>query len=210
MKLKTDRVWFTSDTHYGHQNIVRGETRWRDETGAIPLNNVRDFDSLIEMNQSLVKGINLHVEPSDWLIHLGDWSFGGCPRIKEFREQINCNNIVLILGNHDQHIQRDSGGGPFRSLFHRAESYLEVFYSAGNHNSRIILCHYPISSWNEMHYGSYMLHGHQHLKGDSRFGIGRTMDVGACGTFSEGKFRPYHIDEIFGLLENRSSETPLY
>ena len=38
-----------------------------------------------------------------------------------------------------------------------------------------------------------MLHGHQHLKGDVRFGEGRRMDVGMCGS---PEFRPYHIDEV--------------
>jgi hypothetical protein len=50
--------------------------------------------------------------------------------------------------------------------------------------------------------GAFMIHGHQHLKGDSRFGEGRRMDVGMCGS---PEFRPYHIDEVLELLSGRDS-----
>jgi hypothetical protein len=58
-----------------------------------------------------------------------------------------------------------------------------------------------------MHHGAYMLHGHQHLKGDAIFGQGRRMDVGLCGTESTIGFRPYHLEEIITLLKNRAYET---
>ena len=52
-----------------------------------------------------------------------------------------------------------------------------------------------------MHYGAYMLHGHQHLKGDNIFGGGKRMDVGLCGS---PEFRPYHIEEIMQILDDRN------
>jgi hypothetical protein len=58
-----------------------------------------------------------------------------------------------------------------------------------------------------MHHGSYMLHGHQHLKGDRIFGNGRRMDVGLCGTEEFG-FRPYHLEEILDTLKNRTLILP--
>jgi hypothetical protein len=54
-----------------------------------------------------------------------------------------------------------------------------------------------------------MLHGHQHLKGDDRFGIyrhekgfeyQRRMDIGLCGS---PDFRPYHINEIYSIMSKR-------
>ena len=33
----------------------------------------------------------------DFLIHLGDWSFGGFDSIKEFRSRINCKNITSVV-----------------------------------------------------------------------------------------------------------------
>jgi calcineurin-like phosphoesterase family protein len=205
MKLSATNLWFTSDTHYMHSNMVRGVTNWRNSDGQVPIEQVRDFDTLEEMNSTMIKNINNCVEPSDWLVHLGDWSFGGYDRILEFRSMIKCKNIVLILGNHDHHIERDNG--TLRKHFRQVSHYDELSVTDANGDkSKFILCHYPIISWNGMHHGTYMLHGHQHLKGNSRFGEGRRMDIGICGS---PEFRPYHIEEVISQLEMRTKNSPI-
>jgi len=202
MKLTSNNVWFTSDTHYGHSNLVRGVTNWRNAEGEVPIEQVRDFSTVEDMNELMIENINKNVNASDWLIHLGDWSFGGYDKIQEFREQINCNNIVLILGNHDHHIQRDVP--KFRKMFNHIAYYEELKITRKNDsNNMLVLCHYPIISWNQMHHGSFMLHGHQHLKGEKKFGQGKRMDIGLCGS---EEFRPYHMEEIVDILSPRQFE----
>jgi calcineurin-like phosphoesterase family protein len=197
MKINSSNLWFTSDTHYMHNNLVRGVTNWRNAEGEVPFDAVRDFDTLEEMNSLMIENINDRVQKKDWLVHLGDWSFGGYERVEEFRSLINCQNIVLILGNHDHHIERDRG--PLRKMFTHVAHYEELTVTNSNNDKqKFILCHYPIVSWNGMHHGTYMIHGHQHLKGDARFGNGKRMDVGMCGS---EEFRPYHIEEIIAQLE---------
>lgn len=205
MKINSSNLWFTSDTHYMHNNLVRGVTNWRNAEGEIPFDSVRDFDTLEEMNSLMIKNINDRIQKTDWLVHLGDWSFGGYERVEEFRSMINCQNIVLILGNHDHHIEQDLSlhRGPLTRLFSNVSHYDELKVTNSNNNKyKFILCHYPIVSWNGMHRGTYMLHGHQHLKGDARFGNGRRMDVGICGS---EEFRPYHVEEIIDQLEMKKS-----
>jgi calcineurin-like phosphoesterase family protein len=155
----------------------------------------RPFESLEDMNEGIVNGINSVVEPNDWLIHLGDWSFGGFEKIAEFRSQINCKNIVLIIGNHDHHIEKDKEG--VRRLFSHVAHYEELKVAQTNSSEKFILCHYPIISWNGQHHGTRMLHGHQHLKGESRVTQTDRMDVGICGN---PEFRPYHIEEVIKHL----------
>ena len=190
-------IWFTSDTHYNHKNICLGVTSW-DTTTQKGLDAVRNFPDLEVMNKALVDGINDHVKADDWLIHDGDWSFGGFEMIEEFRSKINCKNILLILGNHDHHIQANKDN--VRKLFSHVSHYEEMELLQKKGNMKLTLCHYPIISWNGARKGTYMIHGHQHLKGDNRFGDGKRMDIGICG--SPG-FRPYHIDEIVSNLEGR-------
>ena len=56
--LTTGKVWITSDTHYGHKNIVRGTTNWRTQTGEVPVESTRDFQTIEQMNERLIDGIN--------------------------------------------------------------------------------------------------------------------------------------------------------
>lgn len=199
MKLQSNNVWFTSDTHYSHTNLVSGVTRWRNADGEIPMNAVREFPDVDTMNELMVDNINKCVDAEDWLIHLGDWSFGGIERISEFREQINCKNIVLVLGNHDHHIQKEKR---LQKLFTHVAHYEEMGITRKEGKQKLILCHYPIISWNGMREGTFMLHGHQHLKGDSRFCDrgNRRMDIGLCGS---PDFRPYHFEELVNILSER-------
>ena len=91
MKLvleKGQRLFFTSDTHYGHGNICSATTKWVSAE-----NLTRDFKSLDHMNDVLVNNINGMVGENDILIHLGDWSFGGFDKIEEFRNRILCKNV---------------------------------------------------------------------------------------------------------------------
>ena len=67
---KSQRLFFTSDTHYNHANICSATTKWTDPT------TIREFKSLERMNAILVDNINEVVGQDDILIHLGDWSFG--------------------------------------------------------------------------------------------------------------------------------------
>ena len=203
MKISANNIWFTSDTHYNHKNICRGVTSWNCDSEEELERTTRDFPDLDVMNEAIVNNINDCVAEDDWLIHLGDWSFGGFEKIEEFRSKINCKNIVLILGNHDHHIQNNRS--EIRKLFTHVSNYEEMDVEHKSGKRKFVLCHYPIISWNDMRKGSIMLHGHQHLKGDDKLGQGRRMDVGICGS---EEFRPYHIDEVINLLRHREFIEP--
>ncbi len=98
-------IFFTSDTHYHHKNIVRGTTSWEKIEPSMGIQRVRNFNTLEEHNDTLVNNFNSLVKENDTIYHLGDWSFGGHEQIKIFRNRLNCKNIFLIFGNHDQHIE---------------------------------------------------------------------------------------------------------
>jgi calcineurin-like phosphoesterase family protein len=182
-------IWFTSDTHFGHTNIAGPKvSSWKD--------GYRNFNSVQEMNDALVGNINNVVGEDDILYHLGDWSFGGVHNIYYFRKSLICKKIHLILGNHDQHIKdkeikfHDTSFNPM-DLF---ESVQNVF--TGKIGSREFhLSHYSHQVWPASHKGVIHLFGHSH---NSLKGIGRSMDVGV-DTHSE--FRPYHINEIFKIMD---------
>lgn len=194
-KIETiGKIFITSDTHYGHKNLVRGVTNWRTQDGKIPIESTRDFETIDMMNQQLVDNINTLVGQDDTLIMLGDVSFGGFENIGLFLDRLVCKNIHLILGNHDQHIVNNRGD--IQSRFLSVQHYLEV-----NINDRnFVLCHYPLQSWHGLNKGVIQLHGHVHLSLDKKFGNGKKMDVGVDGN----DLKPYSIDEIIKIMDKRT------
>jgi calcineurin-like phosphoesterase family protein len=191
--ITTGKVWITSDTHFGHKNLVRGVTGWRTQDGQIPIDSTRDFQTIEKMNQQLVDNINNMVGQDDTLIMLGDVSFGGFDNIGIFLERLVCHNIHLILGNHDHHIEnnRDHVQGRFLSVQH----YLEANINGRN----FVLCHYPLQSWHGMNKGVIHLYGHIHSGYKNKFGNGKKMDVGVDGNGMD----PYSISDIIKIMDKR-------
>lgn len=197
MKIQLKRgqkVWFTSDSHYNHGNICKTTSKWDDKS------KTRDFESLGRMNGELVDGINEVVGKDDYLFHLGDFAFGGLEAIRDFRDQINCKNVHLILGNHDYRIKEDED--LIQMEFSSVDEYmfLTVFDNDGlNTKRRFVLCHYPIASWNGMCHGVIHLHGHLHLPPAFRLHHNMSMDVGVEGN----NFKPISMEEVLELMQDR-------
>jgi len=78
------RYFFTSDTHFGHKNILKYTNR--------------PFKSVEEMDEELIRRWNATVTPDDTVIHLGDFSLKG--NVNKYLKQLN-GNIIWIKGNHD-------------------------------------------------------------------------------------------------------------
>ena len=195
---KWQRLYFTSDTHYNHTNICRGVSLWDGSRGT------RDFDNLNVMNAVLIDGINALVGENDILIHMGDWSFGGIESIANFRNQIVCKNIHLILGNHDHHIanNRDDVQDLFSSV--QQYCYLTIVEQAKSKDEpaekhRFVLSHYPIASWQDMGQGVVHLHGHVHLPKGRRVGSGKMMDVGVDGN----DLSPIALREVLSIMKRQ-------
>ncbi len=199
---KLGNIWFTSDTHYHHKNIVRGTTSWTQdefEGDGRGILRTRDFDTLEEHDEELVARFNSLVKPNDEVWHLGDWSFGGYDQIPIFRKKLNCKNIHLIFGNHDQHIEPINS--PYRSLFTDCQYVKQFSLKLGTDTTGrmgkqgFFLSHYSHQVWDKSHHGVIHLFGHSH---GSLKGIGRSMDVGV----DTHDLYPYHLDEILAIMKN--------
>jgi len=89
------KLWITSDTHFGHANIIKYCNR--------------PFKSLETMDSRLIKNWNERVKKRDMVIFLGDFCFKNSSPIKgegvnlkweHYRDKLN-GEIVFIQGNHD-------------------------------------------------------------------------------------------------------------
>jgi calcineurin-like phosphoesterase family protein len=191
--LTSGVVWITSDTHYSHKNICRGVTNWRTKDGKIPIESTRDFNTIEDMNSVIVDNINSKIGPDDTLIHLGDFSFGGFDKIGQFLDRLVCNNIHLVLGNHDHHIKNNREN--IHDRFLSIQNYLEVNIGGAN----FVLSHYPLCSWNQLSKGAIQLHGHVHLPTNKKWGNGKRLDVGVDGN----NYQPYKLTEIVHMMDRR-------
>jgi calcineurin-like phosphoesterase family protein len=190
--MNKGKIWFTSDTHYSHKNLVDSCSEWTDK------GRCRKFRSLSEHDDFIVNSINSLVSYEDTLYHLGDWSFGGFQNIRKFRERINCQTVHLVLGNHDEHVEKNTDS--CRDVFSSVNYYLELKLNG----HFIILSHWPMKIWNKSHKGSWQLHGHCHnnlqpdewwtkSKRDERR---RTMDVG----MDTNDLKPWSFEEIEKIM----------
>lgn len=187
--MKNKTIWISSDFHYGHYNIVFGKSEWTDKS------RCRPFQTVDEMNYILIESINNTVKENDILYCLGDWSLGGKHNVEIFRKQLHVKEINLITGNHNAYIKKNI------SYYEHFFNILPDIFNININKQFIVMCHFPIASWERLSQGSLMLHGHLHSQPGFTLGPGRMMDVGIDGSEN---FRPYNLhEEIIPLLKDR-------
>ena len=163
------------------------------------------------MSRHIVKIWNQIVSEEDILYCLGDWSFAGIDNIKNFRNQLRCQTIHLVLGNHDDHIRKnkiitstDNIGNNYvqvQSLFSSVNEALTVKH--GKH--MFYLNHYAHRVWYGSHKGCIHLYGHSHdsLDKNNQF-WGKSMDCGIDSAYRIlGEYRPFSIEEVISIMDKR-------
>ena len=152
-----DNLFFTSDTHFCHANIIKFCDR--------------PFKDTKEMNEALIKNWNSVVGPTDIIYHLGDFCFGNVEKWNWCLEPGRLNgHIHLILGNHDPDRVFREG-----TLIERFDSidFQKILIIEG---WTVILNHFPFLSFsNNLDIKVLELFGHIHSGPD---GIGNVMTGG--------------------------------
>ena len=131
-------IYFTSDQHFGHFNIIRLCQR--------------PFASLEEMDDVMLTKWNAKVKKADRVFILGDLFFRAQDPEGTLR-RLN-GRKTLILGNHDSSW---TSKVDLSRYFEGVHTMLET--SDGEH--ALTLCHYPMMTFNHC-MKAYMLHGHIH------------------------------------------------
>lgn len=173
-------LYFTSDTHFGHKNVIKYSNR--------PFSNVK------EMDEALINNWNKVVKPKDEIWFLGDFSFYPLETTNNILNALN-GHIYWLLGNHDKWKKYDSF---YSKLNSPPFSLKKIKY---NHQD-IILCHYPLLTWEKAHYGSWNLHGHCHgnLITNSN---SRRIDVGVdCWNYT-----PVSFEQIKEVMDKKTYES---
>jgi len=146
-------IWFTSDHHFSHKNIIKYEDR--------------PFGNTWHMNTEMTKRWNEVVKPEDTVYYLGDFTFGKREDVAILSTALN-GVKTLIRGNHDRGSE----------LFLKA-GFVEVVdrKTIDIDGIPVLLCHYPYApkpSEEDKDYhlkymerrpkneGGWLIHGHVH------------------------------------------------
>lgn len=168
-----DRTWVTADHHFGHANIIRFCGR--------------PFESVREMDQAMIDRWNAVVGPEDVVYHLGDFTL--TDNLKPWIHALTFKTLHVVPGGHDWRWMKGFCPDAFDYRVEVLPPLMTLeFPSIGKHPRVVVLCHYPMLSWDRSHYGSLHLHGHSHgtipddLSGDTQLPPGkkrgRRVDVG--------------------------------
>lgn len=146
------RIFFTSDTHFGHKNIIKFCDR--------PWNTTE------EMDEGLIENWNSVVDKNDIVFHLGDFAFSSNGKWKGLIERLN-GKIHLILGNHDgSRYPGDNIMSNFESVQQQAVLKID--------NRKIYLNHFPILCYDGTYKSKdslvWQLFGHVHTQKDKIIG----------------------------------------
>lgn len=146
-KFNKNKLWFTSDTHAYHENIIKYCSR--------------PFENSLVMNKKLIQNWNELVRIDDDIIVAGDFIHSGnLELVQDFISKLN-GKIWLVYGNHCYQnkferpaIQLMFAGRCYDSMdFQVEDSELEDGFMKFHIN------HYPCEFWTR---GAVHLHGHVH------------------------------------------------
>ena len=132
-------IFFTSDLHFGHDNIIRFCNR--------------PFSNADEMDEALINNWNTRVTNNDTVFVIGDLIFRAKKAPEEYLSRLK-GKKYLLLGNHDKNWIKKCD---------LLKWFVEVndILNTSDGKRKITLCHFPMFSWmHEPH--SYMIYGHIH------------------------------------------------
>lgn len=156
-------VYFTSDLHFGHTNVLYFHPERRDEIG-ITLEFLQEHKNAAtrKMDEWIISKWNNTIHHGDDVYILGDFSLGNKEYTEKILRRLN-GKKYLIRGNHDKSCKG------LEKYFEWVGDIKEVVFS--NSQFKFInpdetfgleLCHYPLLGWNRRMHGTSMIHGHTH------------------------------------------------
>lgn len=187
-------IWFTSDTYFGHNNILKFCKR--------------PWTTIKEMDEALIANWNSVVGHDDIVFHLGDFAFASNGRWKEIISSLN-GHIYLIAGNHDE--CRYPGHQTF-DLFEGVTTQLALRIDGQS----VYLNHYPFlcygGTYRSPKYCVWQLYGHVHT--NSKGGVGKDDErVKMCFPYQydvgvdNNNYTPISWEELKKIFETNIAKT---
>ena len=158
--------WYTADLHLGHTRIIEFCNR--------------PFADIDEMNARIIQNFQSSVDFDDDLWVLGDFAFGQSTSLEKFENWFHQipGRKHLVIGNHDDEAVIAL---PWESISDLKE--------IKDGDQPVVLCHYPMITWNGARKRAVQLFGHVH---DQWQGSRNSVNVGV----DQWDFGPVQIGDI--------------
>jgi calcineurin-like phosphoesterase family protein len=204
--MNNSRIFVTSDLHFFHNNIIKYCNR--------PYIDIDGSPDVPSMNIGIVDNFNSVVGPNDIVYILGDIAMGGkgkAPSLALFLREMN-GTKYLVPGNHDTYILNSEECMAELTLLPAIhEIKIPHPSKVRKETLRIIMCHYPLHTWNnagqvftdedgKIYHSSIHLHGHSHTPKEYLDSGTTRIDVGIDG--NDGK--PWLLNDLYDILSNRN------
>ena len=188
-------VWFSSDHHFGHKNILSYCSR--------------PFSSVENMNNELIERWNSVVLPGDEVYYLGDFSLD-FKYVETYLPKLN-GTIYWIPGNHDESHPMHKGHEKYQDwLSNRGVIFCGPQHELFLDGIDLLLCHFPYGTedhterprfleWRPDDVGLVLLCGHVH---DNWKTSENMINVGV----DQWDYYPVSQAQIFDLVENSNSK----
>ena len=197
---KNQNIFFTSDLHFDHRNVIKFCDR--------------PFDTTPLMNQGLIDNWNELVTNDDIVFHLGDLFWFNSRDNDTKLESLNGRKIYLLPGNHDFKSYKSAkvtSCADIVCLTLSAEDWEDRGWD--NSTYEIWLCHYPMTTWpHRDKQFNFQLFGHIHSQIGKIVGFDQDLilhtnqyDVGV----DRNNWSPVSIDDlliIFGHMNFKLNE----
>jgi len=181
-------IYFSADLHFWHNKVREYCTN-------------RPGKHVEEMNEILIQNWNSTITKEDEVYFLGDFSITSKRGLLEpILYQLNRKRLYWIKGNHDRFVKKEW----VKPHYEWAKDYYQLKVedkdSLNGKSQLLILCHYPLLTWNHAQHGSIMLHGHCHSnltylnKDTRRFDVG--VDNPICN------YKPISYEQIKQVMKN--------
>lgn len=183
LRLSSEDLWFTSDTHFGCENVIRFCGR--------------PFESAQEMDEELIQRWNETVPEDGIVFHLGDFCQGSQKRWNSILARLH-GHKYLILGNHDL----TSLGRDTMRWFEQVSQQMTIRVD----KQTILLNHNPFLCYGGSYRDTWQLFGHVHSGPASKTGLDhprlkmlfpRQYDVGV----DNNEFHPVSFSEVKAKID---------
>ena len=185
--MNQQKVFFTSDLHFGHENVIGFDKR--------------PFATVEEMDTELIRRWNAKVGKGDLVYVLGDMIWKTLNGDAEQLIKSLNGQIILIKGNHDRFLHNAKAKAALAGV----KDYDDICVTLKDGTKkRCILSHYFIPMYNGHFYQGIHLHGHSHFTDEADFEVDFAAKLNAEGIRNEiynvgcmyWNYEPVTLDEI--------------